>query len=115
MLSNCTCSRIVTSPYYGMKILVAAASDRANKVFDLFRPISYRVVLKSEHGICGSFVLLWFPKCILEKRFHYRASESFLIFLEFSKTKKEVGDRKNNRPINLLKVITFSTDYKYAT
>ena len=29
---NCSCSRIVASPYYGMKILVAAASDRANTV-----------------------------------------------------------------------------------
>ena len=29
-LSNCSRSRIVASPYYGMKILVAAASDRAN-------------------------------------------------------------------------------------
>ena len=30
---NCSRSRIVASPYYGMKILVAAASDRANTVF----------------------------------------------------------------------------------
>ena len=29
---NCSHSRIVASPYYGMKILVAAASDRANTV-----------------------------------------------------------------------------------
>ena len=34
---NCSCSRIVAalelaSPYYGMKILVAADSDRANTV-----------------------------------------------------------------------------------
>ena len=29
---NCSCSRIVASPYYGMKILVAAASDRAYTV-----------------------------------------------------------------------------------
>ena len=27
---NCSRSGIVASPYYGMKILVAAASDRAN-------------------------------------------------------------------------------------
>ena len=30
---NCSRSRRVASPYYGMKILVAAASDRANTVF----------------------------------------------------------------------------------
>ena len=30
---NCSRSRIVASPYYQMKILVAAASDRANTVF----------------------------------------------------------------------------------
>ena len=30
---NCSHSRIVASPYYGMKILVAAASDRANTVY----------------------------------------------------------------------------------
>ena len=30
---NCSRSRIVASPYYGMKILVAAASDRANTVY----------------------------------------------------------------------------------
>ena len=29
---DCSRSRIVASPYYGMKILVAAASDRANTV-----------------------------------------------------------------------------------
>ena len=38
---------------------------------------------------------------------------SFLVFFEFS---REVGGQNNNnRPINLLKVITFSTDYKYTT
>ena len=45
-----------------------------------------------------------------------RAS-SFLVILEFSKTKqnREEGVKlKNNRPINLPKVITFSTD-KYTT
>ena len=30
---NCSRSRIVASPYYRIKILVAAASDRANTVF----------------------------------------------------------------------------------
>ena len=30
---NCSRSRIVASPYYGMKILVAAASDRPNTVY----------------------------------------------------------------------------------
>ena len=30
---NCSRSRIVASPYYGIKILVAVASDRANTVF----------------------------------------------------------------------------------
>ena len=37
---NCSRSRIVASPYYGMKILVAAASDRANTV-------------------CGSYYIWW--------------------------------------------------------
>ena len=32
---NCSRSRIVAPPYYGMKILVAAASDRANTVYVL--------------------------------------------------------------------------------
>ena len=32
---NCSRSRIVASPYYGMIILVAAASDRANTVFEV--------------------------------------------------------------------------------
>ena len=50
-----------------------------------------------------------------------RAS-SFLVFLEFQKQYREVGgggggggQNNNNRPINLLKVITFSTDYKSTT
>ena len=30
---NCSRSRIVDSPYYGMNILVAVASDRANTVY----------------------------------------------------------------------------------
>ena len=30
---NCSRSRIVASPYYWMKILVATVSDRANTVF----------------------------------------------------------------------------------
>ena len=33
---NCSHSRIVASPYYGMKILVAAASDRANMVYHVW-------------------------------------------------------------------------------
>ena len=33
---NCSRSRIVASPYYGMKILVAAASDQAYTVFYYF-------------------------------------------------------------------------------
>ena len=33
---NCSRSRIVASPYYGMKILVAAASDQANTVCVVF-------------------------------------------------------------------------------
>ena len=38
---------------------------------------------------------------------------SFLIFFEFS---SEVGGQNNNnRPIKLLMVISFSTDYKYTT
>ena len=44
-----------------------------------------------------------------------RAS-SFLVFLEFSKTKQRGGGTKQKQQIiNLLKVITFSRDYKYTT
>ena len=32
-LEYCSLSQIVASPYYGMKILVAAASDRTYKVY----------------------------------------------------------------------------------
>ena len=43
-------------------------------------------------------------------------ARSFLLFLDFQKhDREEGGQNKNNRPINLLKVITFSTDYKYTT
>ena len=38
---NCSRSRIVASPYYQMKILVAAASDLANTVFII--PLSHIV------------------------------------------------------------------------
>ena len=41
---NCSHSRIVASPYYRMKILVAAASDRANTVFIIpLQPCSHIV------------------------------------------------------------------------
>ena len=41
---NCSRSRIVASPYYRMKILVAAASDRANTVFIIpLQPCSHIV------------------------------------------------------------------------
>ena len=49
---------------------------------------------------------------------HYRASEVIpLIFGVFkNKTERWGGQNENNRPINLPKVITFSTDYnKYTT
>ena len=36
-------------------------------------------------------------------------------FWSFQKHNRERGQNKNNRPINLPKVITFSTDYKYTT
>ena len=44
-------------------------------------------------------------------------ARSFLLFSEFSKINKAEGETelKKNRPINLPKVITFSTDYKYTT
>ena len=43
-------------------------------------------------------------------------AKSFLLFLSFQKhNREEGGQNKNNRPINLPKVITFSTDYKYTT
>ena len=41
---NCSRSRIVASPYYRMKILVAVASDRANTVFIIpLQPCSHIV------------------------------------------------------------------------
>ena len=39
-------------------------------------------------------------------------ASSFFVFL---KQNREEGGQNNNRPINLPKVITFSTDYKYTT
>ena len=53
-------------------------------------------------------------------------ARSFLLFLEFQKHNRERkgvggggggggGQNNNNRPINLPKVITFSTDCKYTT
>ena len=35
--------------------------------------------------------------------------------MEFSTKKNREEGRQNNRPINLPKVITFSTEYKYTT
>ena len=48
---------------------------------------------------------------------HYRASEVIPLILGVFKNKIERRGRqnKNNRPINLPKVITFSTDFKYTT
>ena len=43
-----------------------------------------------------------------------RAS-SFLVFLDFQQKSNREEGRQNNRPINLLKVITFSMDNKYTT
>ena len=45
------------------------------------------------------------------------ASEVIPLILGVFKNKTERRGRqnKNNRPINLSKVITFSTDFKYAT
>ena len=41
---NCSSSRIVASPYYWMKTLVATASDRANTVFIIpMQPCSHIV------------------------------------------------------------------------
>ena len=49
--------------------------------------------------------------------YHYRASEVIpLIFGVFKNIiERRGGQNKNNRPINLPRVITFSTDYKYTT
>ena len=45
---NCSRSRIVASPYYGMKILVAAASDRANtEIVVLFFFVKLQVITSS--------------------------------------------------------------------
>ena len=54
---------------------------------------------------------------ILENGSHYRASEVIPLIVGVLKNKIERRGRqnKNNRPINLPKVITFSTDYKYTT
>ena len=53
---------------------------------------------------------------ILEKWFNYRASEVIpLIFGVFKKHNREREQNKKNKPINLPKIITFSTDYKYTT
>ena len=60
--------------------------------------------------VCIYDVLLekWFP--LQGERAHS------LYFWSFQKQNREVGGQNNNnRPINLPKVITFSTDYKYTT
>ena len=47
---------------------------------------------------------------------HYRASEFIpYIFGVFKKIERRGRQNKNNRTINLHKVIAFSTDYKYTT
>ena len=53
----------------------------------------------------------------LEKWFPLQGERTHsLYFLSFQDQNREVcGQNNNNRPINLLKVITFSTDYKYTT
>ena len=50
---NCSRSRIVASPYYGMKILVAAASDRAYTVGKFLRITNSKLVLHSYHKLLG--------------------------------------------------------------
>ena len=54
---------------------------------------------------------------ILEKWFPLQGERAHsLNLLSFQDQNREVGGQNiNNRPINLLKVITFSTDYKYTT
>ena len=53
---------------------------------------------------------------ILENGSHYRASELIPLILGVFKNKIERRrQNKNNRPINLPNVITFSTDFKYTT
>ena len=48
---------------------------------------------------------------------HYKVSEWFLVFfcMYVNRKEKEEEGGQNNRPTNLPKVITFSTDYKYTT
>ena len=53
--------------------------------------------------------------CILEKWFTLQGKRAHsLYFLSFQDQNREVGGQ-NNRPINFLKVITFSTECIYTT
>ena len=64
-----------------------------------------------------SFDRLHRKSLLLENGSHYRANEVIPLILGVFKNKIERRGRqnKNNRPINLPKVITFSTDFKYTT
>ena len=61
---NCSCSRIVASPYYRMKILVAAASDRANTVFIIPSQACHKLVTTLSQP-CHNIVIFSPPHCKL--------------------------------------------------
>ena len=75
-----------------------------------------------EHQFFLLLYLALLPVCtsllkLLENGSHYRASEVIPLILGVFKNKIERRRRqnKNNRPITLPNVITFSTDFKYTT
>ena len=52
---------------------------------------------------------------ILEKRIPLQGERAHSLYFLKNKIERKGGQNKNNRPINLPMVITFSTDYKYTT
>ena len=62
----------------------------------------------SDNRGCTVLLKKWFP-------LQGERAQS-LYFWSFQKqNREEGGQNNNNRPINLLKVLTFPTDYKYST
>ena len=75
-------------------------------------------------AMCWLLLLISADRIYTFTQLHYRPfpitgrASSFLVFLEFSNTCGGGGGGKQNninRPINLPKVITFSTDYTYTS
>ena len=94
---NCSRSRIVASPYYRMKILVAAASDRANAVFIIpLQPCSHIVysftrLPPPHYNVCHKLVTSLSQPC------HNLATTKCLyIYIHWKKSLLQISGKKNN-------------------